>query len=126
MDFARGHFQRTQFCFGLRFKDRFYHFYGYSRNDTTPNVSSIKILPVKIAHHRHERFTQRILMCTPLGSMLAINKRVVLFTLHTLIVSKRNFDILAFKVYDVVKGIPIEVVLEQVLKTVLRVEFLTV
>ena len=69
----------SKFGFGLRLKDRFLYLNTDSRNNASPNIACFKIFLTKVADGLNHGLTKSRLMGPPLGGVLPVDKRKVIF-----------------------------------------------
>ena len=119
------HMLGSQFGFGLRFKDRILHLDAEGSNQRCPDIIGIKILFVKLPDGLHQRFAECSLVGSTLGGMLAIDKGIILFTIH-LTMGESKFKIAVFQVDDRIKDRGINIAVQQVEQPILRMEPFTV
>ena len=123
--YGRPHVVRSEFGLGLAFEHRFFHIESNGRYNPVSDIGEFLILVVEFLDGTSDVFLQGTLMRTPLGGVLTVHKRIVLFAI---LVGMResDFNILALQVYDFIKSFGGHVVLQQVLQAMTRENTLTI
>ena len=93
------HILAAEFGLCLRFKNRFHYAYRNGGRNALPDIGSIIILFVKIAHHFHKGFAECLLVGATLCRKLAVYKTEYFFAI-IVVMGDGYFDIVPLQVND--------------------------
>ena len=112
------HGERTEFDFCLTFKLRLLHIDCNCSNDSTANVGVFVVLLVELLDGACYMLLECGLVCTSLNGVLAVDERVVLFTILLIGVGKGYLYIFSLEVDDGVESRSVHGVGQQVFQSV--------
>ena len=118
-DTTGSHIGRTQFGLGLALEDRFFHIDGNGGNQSVADIGIVHVLVEELFNGTGDMLLESTLMRTSLSSMLAVDERVVFFSVLSGM-SEGDFDIFPFQMDDRVKSGCRHVVVQKVYQTVAR------
>ena len=101
---SRSHFSGAKLGFGLRLKNRLFHFDRNRRRDTSADVCCIVILSEEIPDNANVGLPECGLVGSPLGRVLAVDKTLVILSVR-IRVRNGHFNVFIDQVNDGITGI---------------------